>query len=65
MYVTKFVANARAVLHVNLSENVWHVMSAAHILGVRPVMIIIRSPVDHEARRPFVNGFSVVAHAAN
>jgi hypothetical protein len=65
MYVTRFVAIIRAVLRVNLSEHVSLVMSAAYILGARPLMIIIRSPVDHRAKRAFVNGFSVVALAAN
>jgi 2-keto-3-deoxy-6-phosphogluconate aldolase len=63
MYVNRFVANARAVIRVNLSEHVCHVISAAVILGVRPVLITIRSPEDPEARRPFVNVFSVVARA--
>jgi hypothetical protein len=65
MYVIRFVANARVVLCVNLSEHVCHVISAAGILGATPVLIIIRSPVDHKARRPSVNGFNVLARAMN
>jgi hypothetical protein len=63
MYVIRTVANARAVLRVNLSEHVCRVISAAGISGARLVMIIIRSAMDHKARRPYVNGFSVVARA--
>jgi hypothetical protein len=59
MFVNRFAAIARAVLRVYLQEHVCLVMSAAGILGARPVLLIIRSPVAE--RRPFVNGFGVAA----
>jgi hypothetical protein len=64
MYVIRFVANAKAVLRVNLSEHVFPVLCAAGISGARPVSLTIRSPVDHRAKGAFVNGFGVAALAA-
>jgi hypothetical protein len=65
MYVTIFVAISRPVRRVNLLEHVSLVLPATDILGAGHVLIIIRSPVGSEARRPSVNGFSVVAYAMN
>jgi hypothetical protein len=65
MYVSRYVAIARAVRRVNLLEHVSLVFPATGILGVRHVLIIIRSPVGPEARRPSVKGFSVVARVTN
>jgi hypothetical protein len=60
MFVTRF---ARAVLRVYMPEHVSIVTTAAGILGARPVLLIIRSPVAK--RRPFVKGFGVVAPVIN
>jgi hypothetical protein len=61
MYVNRFVTIARAVLRVYLLEHVSLVLPATDILEAKTVLIIIRSPVGPEARRPSVNVFSVLA----
>jgi hypothetical protein len=49
--MTKFVAIVRAEFHVYLLEYVSPVTPTSGILIARLILIIIKIPVDHKARR--------------